>query len=341
MFPSQSGRKDAVRPQTSKDATSTEGHLMTLTTALAEYSRTVAPRTGRKIRHELNRWHKFGLPDAATVTTKHFEKFRKLTRDQFSATTIEDTVSDIRTLIKFVGRKPPDAGRRLRRRTTCKFVPEVAAVGRAYTNADLTCWPNCHNGRVPELKRISNGDFWRAWLCVGYFTALRLGDLCRLEWDNFRTDRIVATAKKTGRVHEFPLIEVVRLHLEPLRAADLSRPFPVPTWSAGRVRRELARCDASIGPQPLRRASVTSWACASAEAGRIVHGERLGVLAHYYDTRRLLADAEPRFEWPEQMLAGVGLSRTTRRRAELMAAMKSVPEDKVEDVLKITKALIR
>jgi hypothetical protein len=84
---------------------------------------------------------------------------------------------------------------------------------------------------------------------------------------------------------------------------------------------------------------VSVWACASAEAGRIVHGERLGVLASYYDTRRILAGAESRFAWPESMLAGVGLSRTTQRRVELMAALDRIPDDRIDDVLRVTRAL--
>jgi len=309
-----------------------------LSETLTQYARTVAPRTETKIRHELNRWRKYGLPDSLAITTADFETFRAACRDTLSATTIEDTVSDFRTLIRFAGLSPPDAGRRLKRHKRCRHVPEVNAVGRAYANADVACWPNCANGRVGELQRISNGDFWRAWLCVGYYTALRLGDLCRLAWEAFRSDRIVVMAGKTGRVHEFPLPEIVRRHLEPLRTAELSRPFPVPAWAASRIRRELARCEATIGPQPLRRASVTSWACASAEAGRIVHGERLGVLSSYYDVRRLLADAEPRFAWPEEMLAGVGLSRTTQRRVELIAALEQVPESRLDDLLLVAKA---
>jgi integrase len=309
-----------------------------LSKTLLDYSHTVAPRTATKIRHELNRWLKHGLPDSLAITTEHFETFRAATRDTLAATTIEDTVSDFRTLIRFAGRTPPEAGRRLKRRTICRHVPEVSAIDKAYANADATLWPRVRNGRVPELQRISNGDFWRAWLCVGYYTALRLGDMCLVEWESFREDRIVVTAGKTGRVHEFPLPEVVRRHLEPLRAAKLSRPFPVPAWAAGRIRRELSRCNESIGPQPLRRASVTSWACASAEAGRIVHGERLGVLSHYYDTRRLLAEAEPRFVWPEAMLNGVGLSRTTQRRIELITAIDHVPESRLNDLLLVAKA---
>lgn len=315
--------------------------MKNLRDALQLYGQEVQPRTRQKIDHELNRWDRYGLPvRLIEIESTTFDALRAAgRRDGLAATTIEDTVSDVRTLIRFVGRTPPDPGRRLKRRTKCKQVPEVAAVGRAYANASVTCWPNCRNGRVPELQRIDNGDFWRAWLCVGYFTALRLGDVSRLEWDAFRDDRIVVQAGKTGRVHEFPLPEVVRLHLEPLRSADLSRPFPVPTWAAGRIRRELSRCEDTIGPQPLRRASITSWACASAEAGRIVHGERLGVLSNYYDTRRILEGAESRFAWPSEMLDGVGLSRSTQRRVELMAALDRVPEDRIDDVLRVTKAL--
>ena len=313
---------------------------MTIRNTLADYAAEVQPRTAKKIEHELNRWDRLKMPaKLAEISTATFEEFRAALRGKLAATTIEDTISDLRTLIKFAGRTPPDAGRRLKRTKRCRHVPEVAAVGRAYVNAGVTVWPRCVHGRTPELQRIDNADFWRAWLAVGYFTALRLGDLCRLEWTAFRDDRIVATAGKTGKVHEFPLPEVVRRHLEPLRAAGLSRPFPVPAWAGKRIRRELKRCDDQIGPQALRRASVTSWACASAEAGRIVHGERLGVLAHYYDTRRLLASAENRFAWPDEMLAGVGLDRTTQRRAELMAVLDRVPADKIEDVLRVTKAL--
>jgi len=313
---------------------------MTLTKVLREYERHVAPRTAMKVRHQIARWVKYGQQDSIKVETQHFDQFRK-SAATLAATTIEDTINDIRTLIKFQTGKQPDPGRRLKRQTKTKPVPSVATIGAAYLAAGSATWPNNPRTHNEELRRISNRDFWRAFIVVGYWCGLRLSDLIKLEWDAISESHIEVSAGKTGKTHRYPMPEIVAKHIEPLRAAGLSRPFAVARWAGARVRRELAKMHAGFGPQAMRRSAITSWACASPEAGRIVHGERLGVLKFYYDTERILDEAGRRFQWPDEVLEGAGMTRTLQRRVELMAALGNVPDDRVDDVLKVTKALSR
>lgn len=316
---------------------------MTLRKVAEDYSRGIAPRTASKITHQLNRWEKYGLQKRAkSVTTEDFEKLRTAaTADGLAATSIEDTVSDVLTLLRFALKRVdvPDAGRRLKRKFNCKPVPSLDEMASAYAASCQAKWPSNPRTLNVELREIDNEVFWQAWIVFSFWTGLRLGDVMRVEWDGITHDKIEVTASKTSKKHTFPLPEVVAVHLERLRSAGLSRPFPISKWSVNRVRRELDGMGSNFGPQAIRRASITTWACASPEAGRIVHGERLGVLRHYYDTCRILAEAAPRFQWPSAILEGAGMTQQTQRRAELLAVLNRVPDNKIDDVLTVTRAL--
>lgn len=46
-----------------------------------------------------------------------------------------------------------------------------------------------------KRSRVSRAKFWRAFILAGYYSGLRLGDLCRLRWSDVRRDGSVAVVQ--------------------------------------------------------------------------------------------------------------------------------------------------
>ena len=303
----------------------------------------ISERTREKLRHQANRWLKIaGESSMARIDEKVIITFRRdALAKGLSAATIEDTISDLLTVFRSTdGLVVPSVGKRLKRRITVRSAPSVSAIGAGYAAADTARWPSCRNGRTPSFDDVSNGDVWRGFLVVGYYTGLRLEDVCALEWSDVGDDGSICTAAgKTGHEHRFPACSIVNDALSPLRAIKSDRVFPFPKWSAPRIRRELARLHVDLAPQALRRASITSWACSSPEAGRIVHGCGLGVLRHYYQTDRILAEALQRFPWPVEMRPPGESSWRRDQQDQLLAVIETMKDDRLADILRIARSL--
>ena len=310
---------------------------MTLTELVERHAAEVASRTSRKWRHAINRWKKHGGPDGAgLVVTGTIEAFRTAALGSgLSPRTIEDTISDVLCLLRRIG-KSPGRGRALRIRQKRKPVPTVAALAEAYAAAEPGRWPEV--GTVDRsLTRVSSDQWWRAWMAVGYWTGLRLGDMLDLKWDEIGSERIMRTAAKTGVEHTWPMCHQIAKHLEALRQVGDERVFPFSVHGPFRIRRELTRLHPQIGPQALRRLAITQWTVAGGkEAGGAVHGCRIDVMdRHYLDAGRILERAAPSFEWP----ACFGVTTTTEQRIELRRILDRLPEDRVGDMLRLARAL--
>lgn len=79
-----------------------------------------------------------------------------------------------------------------------------------------------------EFKRskVSRAAFWRAFILCGYYSGLRLGDLCRLKWSDVRPDGTIQVVQhKTGS----PLVTFVRDNgleaMEAIRSRERPRVF--------------------------------------------------------------------------------------------------------------------
>lgn len=73
-----------------------------------------------------------------------------------------------------------------------------------------------------------------------------------------------------------------------------------------------------VPPHGFRRFSITQWSTASPDAGRIVHGEGLGIRSHYVDPRRVLEDAAPRVRMPTAFLTRKEISDSMKSEEELL-----------------------
>lgn len=312
---------------------------MTFGDVIGRYSHEVSGRTSQRWRHNVTRWLKFGGEGKpASITTESFEAWRDVVRPlvasgDLSPTTVEDTISDVRTLIAREFGTAPGRGRSLRKRTQVKRVPTLDELGRAWKAAGSLndVWPTAW---VPALRKVESSAFWRAWLVVSYWTGLRLGDLMELRWRDVGEDRITTTSSKTGKLHSFPMIDRLQESLNPIRTSD-ERVFPVPAWGHNRIRRELRRLDPNLTPQALRRLSITEWTVADPEAGRIVHGTSLDVVnRHYLDGLRVLERASTRVSWPDVLAPS-----TLERRRHLMSVLKRIPDEKVDALLQVAGSM--
>lgn len=275
--------------------------------------------------------HRFARLIDGDPCPEAFDRFRTAGRlASLSPRTIESTISDLVYLQRRHG-LPVLPGRRLRVPPPSPDVPTAEDVSQVYLAADAATWP----GRRPYAA----GDWWRALLVVAVWTGLRRGDLARLTWGDIGPETITVRAGKTGRLQRFPVTPLVNRHLARLRPdCDGLKPdctvFGFPTSSSFRAcYDQLARLSLYAGVRPpltlqaLRRLSIQSWSAANAEAGRIVHGCGLGILAHYLDPLALLRAIGPRVKLPEAFLSPAERHEQERERAELIARWDASDQD--------------
>lgn len=218
---------------------------------------------------------------ASAVTQEHLIEFRRLaTAAKLSPRTIESTIADLLTVILFVTKCRPDAGRKLQVRRPKPNPADIESISAV--------WPVC--------------NIWlRQWLVIAYWTGLRLGDVISLQCNLSAKppSSFTCDASKTGKHHVWPIPK----WLQPwLKSVDL--PYQRANCNARkRVRYALADACADtkqpvITPKQLRQRSVTEWSRANATAGSLIHGCGIGVLAHYIDPLSVLESAAPRVRLP-------------------------------------------
>jgi hypothetical protein len=297
----------------------------------------MAEATRLKLRHRVNCWRRFSR--SAVPNPAEFDGFRRRARSEgLTAQTVEATVGDI---ARICGQS--DLGTRLPRwrNVNCRAVPSLDLISAVYEAAPSAEWPNCVLSRTPALRVVSSAVWLRAFVVFAYYTAFRLRDLRSVTWSGITTAEINWQSSKTGRLHRLPNCPVVERHLEPLRECGSTRLFPISSGQERLLRRELSRLTGdtrAFGPQPLRRAAITQWSIASPEAGRIVHGSGLGMMAHYLDPFETLVNAMPRRRWPAAMLTPAELDERHSREHSLAELAQRLPLDRLDDLLKVGRA---
>lgn len=309
---------------------------------LRELQRYIAERditaaTAQKLRHRVNCWKRLSPSrDSHDVTPAVFDAFRQSALAAgLSRRTIEETVSDVARICGV-----NDIGNRLRRwkSAACKAVPSPQLLGYAYANADQAQWPNDRLCRTESLIGLSAGDFWRGFLVFAYFTGLRLRDLRSITWAAIDYG-FIWEASKTGKTHLYPESAVVMRNIRPLRTSGSERVFPLSRSQERLIRRELKRIGgAELTPQAIRRASVTQWSLANANAGRIIHGTGLGVMSHYLDARRILAAALPKLAMPTEFLTEEERDQRSASTGRILSIVDRIPIEKLEDLERVAAA---
>lgn len=216
------------------------------------------------------------------ITEHHLATYReKCLALKMSPRTIETSIGNIVTVIRYVTGRSIGAGRRLRQNPPEPSPVELSSVGAVYTIA-------------PPWLRV--------WIACTYWTGLRLADSIELLWSisGKPCGQLRKSASKTGRHHSWPL---------PVWLSKIVSETAFPSGlclenTKKLVRTQLALCCESANvpawtPKQLRQRSITEWSRANATAGAIVHGCGLGVLSHYLDPLQILESAAPRVRLPE------------------------------------------
>lgn len=150
-------------------------------------------------------------------------------------------------------------------------------------------------GELANDPSVRRATFWTAFILVGYYTALRLGDLLSLRWDQIQDSMIVLTMSKTGDVIVCPLPSDAMELLAKLRGGDRRLVFGelINGKNCGMFFRRILQAKELPGSiKWLRRTSATLLerlhpGTAKAHLGHRTHGL---AYKHYVDPRLLQQD---------------------------------------------------
>lgn len=304
----------------------------------------------RTERHRLNCWTKIVGSDALP-TDESIKRFKLDAKELgLAPKTINYIVKGVVRISRSVGHFVAP-GRMFRVTVICKPVPQLSAIGKLYQQAPLIRFPiklrtekKWHH--VAEDERA---EWMRCMLTLGVYTGFRLGDLFGLTWSDVNEECITKRAHKTGKVHRIPMHPVVWDHLERLRPIfNRDRVLALSPANGRYALAEMKRLCGIAGVTPhitfhaLRRASITTWAKTSPEAGRIIHGTGLGVLQHYYDQFEILKAYSDRFPFPDAMVPEHCKKQPTtsrQSREEVLSVLDKLDPNRLADVLRIAQAL--
>lgn len=241
------------------------------------------------------------------IDTETFVKFRKAAQKRdLSPFTTESVINDVLTLLRYAHvtdrlERVPHAGRRLKRIICVKKIPTLAQLGSIYSYTDAADWPT-HTGVPPKV-------WWQLFLCVLYFTGLRITDVLRLRWENCFENKIVIQARKTGKIQTIPLHPIIQKHLQAFRTSFGDWVFPVGVGTVSRIRKQLGRiCDAAnvryVTPQQIRRLAGTEFERAAPDAGKKLLGHCPSSVSDFYLVPLCLEVAVTRLRYPRQFEEG-------------------------------------
>lgn len=227
-----------------------------------------------------------GIDDPVRVSLTVIVAFRQAAMSMSLANdTIEKTVTDVMTIVRFVCGEIPEIGKRLPgKRPNPKPVPPDS-LQLVFAAAE------------PWLKR---------WICLDYWTGARLSDSVDIFLAvSGPSDTIAHEASKTGIHHVWPVSPWLQQWMTPVESPIRRNTEYFRKVLAWHIEGACVAAGCTgITSRNFRQRSITEWTRANATAGAIVHGCGLGVLAHYLDPLSVLESAAPRVRVPACFRAG-------------------------------------
>lgn len=298
-----------LNPSPSGDSTMLNLHH--LHAQYTAYAFDLAPRTVQKLRHHVTRFIKHtGVKDAAAITVETFWQFRRNCTDAgLAPQTIEATVRDVRTLLRYAEHEKliealPEAGRKLR---FIPGIPEQPTIEQFEAMYAAVPKAEC---RWPKLGCIEPGLFWRVWMATTYFLGTRHDEQARkLFWENYRGEEISFLSRKYRGNLSLPVHPMLAAHLERMPRCGDGRIFPI-SKSPHLVRREIKRISQAaqvpldVTPQMLRRLASTEYGKAGGPVcGSLLTGHSMPkrVDAFYMNAQSILQEASRKLYVPKPM----------------------------------------
>lgn len=213
------------------------------------------------------------------ISAKKILRFRYLAGETMSPNTVENTITDVLTLVRYSTGVELNRGARLRRKR-----------------------PQPKPAPLPDLAAAHSvsPDWLKQYLEIAYWTGLRPSDAIDLQQDlgpKGLTKEIQWVASKTRIPHTFPAATFQMTETSEL-------PYTQSQNDIKRLREaiDVACLKAKISrftPKNIRQRAVTEWSKANGQAGAILHGCGIGVLAHYVDPLGVLQSASRRVRIPQ------------------------------------------
>lgn len=111
--------------------------------------------------------------------------------------------------------------------------PKIPVKIKSYVSSDefSRIYSQCDGARLPDIKNVSPGDWWRGFLTVCFLTGWRLSQILAIKWDHIDLDELTILspndANKGRRDVFLPLHPVIAEHLKPLKASFDEFVFPI------------------------------------------------------------------------------------------------------------------
>lgn len=232
----------------------------------------------------------------------------------------------------------PDCGLMPDIPVTPKRIPTVEELSAVYAAIGKVQ----HKGR---LIRPANAFRYRTILVLQYFTALRVGSVRALLWENITARAVTLVARKTGRLHSIPMHPVLYQHLLKwskykgcLRAMRIAHQYLTSEVLKQKVFRasaidinavygaacELANVE-KFTSHDVRRASITQWTLVGLSSGEIIHG--CGVkrsMLPYFAEEEFLRKGLMRLNVPRNFMSKEDRKKSAMRYAEWKSLYKQL-----------------
>jgi len=207
------------------------------------------------------------------ITNKIVSQFRVEASKSLAIDTVENTITDVITLVHYRTGKRLSRKGQLKRKRPQPDPPPVGDISAA------------HKVSPPWLKQYFE---------IAYWTGLRPNDAIELQQampvEGLKNEtRWVAS--KTGIPHAFPPATFLTT-----KTTDL--PYTRSQNDIKRLRKAIDQsCNeanvARFTPKKIRQRAVTEWSKVNGQAGAILHGSGMGVMAHYVQPLSILQAAAP------------------------------------------------
>jgi integrase len=301
----------------------------------------IADSTSALRRFELQRWERLTSdPEIGGISLETLKTFQcRARRSGLAPETVETTINTVMHVLNAaheegrlerVPRRPP------RRKGDPS---KTARISLSDFDAFLAAIP------AAGLSKRRGPEWWQAFWGTIFFTALRLGNMEKIERRQVASEVIEVRQLKTGHIVRIPvhpvLRRLLRSHAQKVRGRRLFRLGRKTLYSA-----TVKICKAAgvqgITPQAVRALAARTFERAHPGAGRLILGRPLpGADAFYFDVPEILESACDKLRVPPSLLTSDEQARAGNDERQLLVSFRGLGNSDRETVLRFVQSLRR